>query len=179
FNEPNATYDYALATTDKNLTSPGGNFTVRGTALSVNVTFAPPIYPVTFSETGLATGTGWSVTLGARTHSSTTSTIAFNESNGTYAFRVGSLAGYTVSPSSGNVTVHGAAVTEAIAFTVVVGPEYSVTFAEVGMPPVAGGGVAFNGGALTPFGGGGRVTFTEPNGSYPYTIAAASGYLLV
>ena len=56
---------------------------------------------------------------------------------------------------------------------------YAVTFTESGMPYLAGGGVTFNGGSMTPFGVGGLVTFAKPNGSYSYTITAASGYLMV
>ncbi|MFZ0699527.1 MAG: hypothetical protein WAN74_05005 [Thermoplasmata archaeon] len=53
----------------------------------------------------------------------------------------------------------------------------TVTFTESGMPPAAGGGVAFNGGGLTPFGAGGTLRFGGlVNGSYNYTISAATGY---
>ena len=74
-------------------------------------------YPVTFSESGLVTGTSWSVTLGGSTRSSTSSSIGFTEPNGTYAYTVGAVAGYTVSPPSGTVTVQGSAVPVPITFT--------------------------------------------------------------
>ena len=44
------------------------------------------------------------------------------------------------------------------------------------MPYTAGGGVTLDSGSLTPFGAGGLVSFSEPNGSYSYTITAGSGY---
>ena len=56
---------------------------------------------------------------------------------------------------------------------------FPVTFQERGMPTAAGGGVSFNGGPLTPFATGGTVTFNEPNGVYPYTVTAGTGYSLV
>ena len=45
-------------------------------------------YHVTFTETGLPSGTSWSVTLAGSTQSSTTGTIQFSKANGTYAFTV-------------------------------------------------------------------------------------------
>jgi YVTN family beta-propeller protein len=57
---------------------------------------------------------------------------------------------------------------------------YSVTFTESGMPTAAGGGVALNGGDLTPFGPGGALTFSGlANGSYNYTVSAGAGYQLM
>jgi len=56
-------------------------------------------------------------------------------------------------------------------------PSYAVTFTERGMPPSAGGGVAFSGGSTTPFGADGTLTFDGlTNNTYPYTIRPATGY---
>jgi YVTN family beta-propeller protein len=79
-------------------------------------------YPVTFSESGLAPGTNWAVTLGSKTHalletnSSTGPTIAFTEPNGTYAFTVGSVLAYSASPTNGSFTVHGIPVAVSVTF---------------------------------------------------------------
>ena len=79
---------------------------------------APPtIYALTFAEAGLGPGTSWTVTLNGTVASSTTSTIAFNGSNGTYPFTVDPVPGYTISPSSGSVTVNGAATLTNLTFT--------------------------------------------------------------
>jgi hypothetical protein len=82
-----------------------------------NSTPPPPTYQVSFPETGLPSGTSWSLTLAGTTRTSTTDTIAFMESNGTYGYTVGTVSGYTVSPSSGSVTVNGAGVNRPITFT--------------------------------------------------------------
>src|SRR5207249_6003127 len=43
---------------------------------------------MTFMETGLPTGSSWSVTMGGLSNSSTTRTITFSEPNGTHAYIV-------------------------------------------------------------------------------------------
>ena len=77
----------------------------------------PSYYNITFTETGLPSGTSWSVTLNGVKESSTASTIVFSELNGTYTYTVNSVSGYTVSPSSGSITVNGKDMTQAITFT--------------------------------------------------------------
>lgn len=74
-------------------------------------------YIVTFSESGLPTGTSWSISLNGTSQSSTTSSISFQEPNGTYSFTVGSIAGYSASPPLGSLTVTGSSVNETIIFS--------------------------------------------------------------
>ena len=74
-------------------------------------------YTVSFSETGLPSGTSWSVTFNGTTLSSTTNTITFTAASGTYSYSIGSLSGYTVSPSSGSTTVNGKNVSQGITFS--------------------------------------------------------------
>ena len=71
---------------------------------------APSYYTVTFTETGLSSGTSWSVTFNGVTEKSTTSKIVFtNEVNGTYSYTVGSVASYKLTKDgSGTVHVSGA-----------------------------------------------------------------------
>ncbi len=131
-----------------------------------------PAYLVTFTGTGLPPGTNWSVTLGGVTHTSTTNTIAFMEPNGTYSYAVGTVAGYTVAPSSGALTVNGAAVSETITFTPM--PTYSVVFTESGLPSGTSWSVTLNGATESSITS--TSTFTEPNGVYSYTVGTVSGY---
>ncbi|MEM3192147.1 MAG: hypothetical protein QW292_08675, partial [Candidatus Parvarchaeota archaeon] len=77
---------------------------------------AQATYPVTFSETGLPSGTSWSVTLNGVPESSTTSTITFTEPNGVYSFSV-QATGYVPSIGFGSLAVNGAPVSESIVFT--------------------------------------------------------------
>jgi thermopsin len=69
-----------------------------------------------FTESGLAAGTAWSVTVDGWKIVSTTDEISFFLTNNTYGYVVGSEAGFTASPSSGSPVVSGAR-TIPIAFT--------------------------------------------------------------
>ena len=150
-----------------------------GTPQTRTITFTLVTYTVTFTESGLTSGTQWSVTFNSATELSTSTTIVFTEQNGTYSFTVGAVSGYTSNPSSGTIPVSGANVNQGITFTAII-PMYTVTFTETGMPTSAGGGVSFNGGPMMAFTSGGTVTFSGvTNGNYFYTITAGSGYMLV
>ena len=131
-------------------------------------------FPVTFTETGLASGSSWSVTLSGQTVSSTTSTITFSEADGTYSYTVGLVSGYTASPSSGSLTVNGAGVSQAITFTASVATAHTVTFAESGLPPGTTWSVTLNGATLTSTAS--TINFSEPNGSYSFSVGSVSGY---
>ena len=180
FTEPNGTYSYTVAAVTGYTVAPSsGTLNVSGAAVSEPISFSPTTvatYAVKFIETGLPTGTNWSATLNGDTEFSTTSTIAFTQPNGTYSFTVASVSGYHVSPSSGNVTVSGAAVTESIAFSPrVATTTYAVTFMESGLPSgttwsVALSGVDRNGSAP------GSIEFNEANGTYSFTVRSVEGY---
>jgi hypothetical protein len=83
--------------------------------LSLNVSSAGSgasgTYSLSFEETGLPTGTSWTVLL--LTNSSTTpglsqgTTIAFSEPNGLYQFEVNPVGGYSANPGGGAVAVNG------------------------------------------------------------------------
>jgi len=70
---------------------------------------------VNLTESGLPSGTMWSVTLHGVQRNSTNATITYSEPNGSYLLFVGSVAGYTVSPEW-NVTVNGEPVNLSILF---------------------------------------------------------------
>ena len=74
---------------------------------SNTISILPPVYPVTFHETGLPSGANWSITMGGATVSSTNTTIRLPEPNGTTNFSVSDGAGLTASPSNGGVDVRG------------------------------------------------------------------------
>lgn len=131
-------------------------------------------YEVTFTESGLPSGASWSVTLNGTTSSSTSPEIAFTEQNGIYAYTVGSVTGYTTTPPSGSVSVAGAAVTQVVTFAALPPGQYSVTFAEMGLPTGTRWTVMLNGSAESSAGS--TVVFTEPNGNYNYTVESSAGY---
>jgi hypothetical protein len=74
-------------------------------------------YFVTFTESGLHSGTSWSVTLNRTTLSSKTSTITFSITNETYSYTIDKISGYNISTFSGSITVNGKDVTQSITFS--------------------------------------------------------------
>lgn len=124
FFDPNGSYAYNIPSVPGySANRSSGISVVNGADVSILIGFAPSSsggggsYPVTFTETGLASATRWSVTLNGSTQSSSTTTIQFTEVNGSYPFSVGSLAGYTASPISGTLGVDGGPKGQAITFT--------------------------------------------------------------
>ena len=115
------TYSYSVLAEPGFTVSPSsGSVTVPGVVTSVSVTFSvppkpAPLYPVTFSESGLALGTIWTVTVNSETESSYGPILSFSEANGTYTYQVGAVPDYA-SPSSGSVTVDGASAFVGLAF---------------------------------------------------------------
>ncbi|MFG1555109.1 MAG: protease pro-enzyme activation domain-containing protein [Thermoplasmataceae archaeon] len=137
----------------------------------VPVSSSPTSYPVTFTESGLPSGTSWSVTFNGQTSSSTSTTVSFSAVDGTYSYTIGAVSGYTSSPSSGSVTVNGASAGVNIAFTQ---DKYPVTFTESGLPSGTSWSVTFNG--QTSSSTSTTVSFSAVDGTYSYTIGAVSGY---
>jgi hypothetical protein len=144
---------------------------VSGGPVNVPVTFSEVTYAVTFTETGLGAGVSWSVKLGAVTMSTTSSSITFNEPNGTYAWTLPTVSGWRTSPTSGSVTVNGGPKTIAHTFTQVV---YTVTFKETGLPPGTNWSVTI--GASTYATNLTSEKFTLPNGTYTYHVNNVANY---
>ena len=95
--------------------------------------------------------------------------------NGGYGFTVGSVSGYTSSPSSGTVTVSGSNVNQGITFTVVGVTMYTVTFTETNLPTGTSWTVTLNGNPESSTGS--SIAFSGiANGTYPFSVHA-TGYV--
>ncbi len=143
-----------------------------GTISIIATTTGSATYPVTFTESGLPNGTTWAVTFNGTTESSTTNAITFSRPNGTYSYTIGTVSGYSASPSSGSITVSGNNIKQAITFTPTTtsASKYTVTFTESGLPTGTTWYVNITGGASYSSATG-TITFSEPNGTYTYTVA--------
>ncbi len=136
FTVPNGTYTYvvenATNTTTRFVASPQtGSVEVSGPGASVEFYYVPhslteASYNVTFVEQGLPCMTNWSVVIapstGANvTGNSTTGSVVFTLTNGTYNFSIASVQThrgvYVANPASGNVTVDGTNITIDVTFT--------------------------------------------------------------
>ena len=91
-------------------------------ATQEDIAFYQIVQNVTFSGPSLPSGTVWFVNLtNGQSFSSGTSTVTFQEPDGTYYFTIGSTSkAFTPSPSSGSFTLNGTtSVSEVISFTAV------------------------------------------------------------
>lgn len=116
----NGTYTYSIGTAKNTYSSAGGSVIVDGASNTRSIIFNPVNYTVTFTESGLPSGTRWYVNLSnGQSLSNTTSTITFNEHNGTYSYAITKVSGYRLVNPDGNVTVNGGASNITINFAAV------------------------------------------------------------
>ena len=169
----NGTYSYFVATVPGYLPSPAtGNVNVSGHDATVTITFGLASYAITLTETGLPAGWIWAATLNGVTHSSGGAAIAFGLPNGTYPFSITSVAGYTVSPRVGNLTVAGQPVPLPITFSPVL---YDLVFAESGLPAGSSWSVTID--STAQVGTTATLTFSLPNGTYAFTVGTSAPYV--
>jgi len=116
--EPNGTYTYNASYVAAWTTAQrDGIVIIDGKSPTpVTLQWTRVVYELTFSETGLAAGTNWSVTLGSTTTATTRDSIGLAVPNGTYSVAAGNVSGYAVMganpPSTsigGTIVVNGSA----------------------------------------------------------------------
>lgn len=164
------TYGFAVGAVPGYLAGPEqGSVTVSGSNVVENITYTA-LYSVDFEETGLPTGTNWSITLNGNVQSSTGTTISFLRSSGSYPFSVSDVSGYRQLPAAGSVTVQGANVTVGVAYE----KWYSVEFTESGLPASTAWSVDLNG--ATNSSSSSTIGFSEVNGTYPFSVTAVPGF---
>ncbi|HEV2519346.1 MAG TPA: hypothetical protein VGX00_01825 [Thermoplasmata archaeon] len=133
-----------------------------------------PESAVTFLASGLPWGTSWTVALG-QSPATSTGPISFLEPNGTYSYTVGAIAGFNATPSSGSVTVVGAPLNVTVRFTASSSTTYyGVDFTETGLSSSASWVVNLSGTTRTATSS--TIGFTEPNGSYSYSVSCGTNY---
>lgn len=143
---------------------------ISSTVSDIGTALVPPI-PVTFTESGLPSGTSWSVTFAGNTEAGTGTSISFNESNGTYPYTIGTLPGYNATPASGSVTVQGFPQTVAVTF----GPfVYGVRFVESGLPGGTLWAVIFN--ATPSASNGTTIAFSAANGTIQFEVGTVGNF---
>ncbi|MHB8360704.1 MAG: YncE family protein, partial [Thermoplasmataceae archaeon] len=143
---------------------------------SISIISTSLSYSTTFTEAGLPSGSTWSVTFNGTTHSSIMTNISFTLPNGKYSYTIGSVKGFSASPSSGTLTVYGSNLSQTITFTAIKAStsNFKILFEEFGLPSGSTWSVTFNGtthsSIMT------NISFTLPNGKYSYTIGSIKGF---
>jgi hypothetical protein len=178
FDMPNGTYGFSVAhVPGYTLATHTSLVNVAGDPVSVELNFSLvpiPTFQLAFVEAGLPGGTSWSITLNGTLNASLSSSIEFEETNGSYRFAVSPVSGFSSNLTIGSIAVNGAPVRVLIGFSVVTST-YTVSFTESGLPPRTSWAIML--GSLPPLG---VVTpsaqFLEANGTYPFAILSPVGY---
>ncbi|MFZ0698643.1 MAG: thermopsin family protease [Thermoplasmata archaeon] len=173
------TYSYTIGSVPGYAISPrSGTIPLVGPiSIPTAITFTLTSYGITFVAAGLPAGTTWSVTIDGLTIHSTSTTLVFQEPNGTYTYNANAVGAYY--PQIGEramFTIQGASQ----AFSIVYAYSYSLTFTETGLPTgliwsvnvTSEGPGSWFGNALA----GTPITFEVANGTYTYQISVPDGY---
>ena len=133
----------------------------------------PHLYNVSITQSGLPSGTSWSVTLNGVNKSSTTNTITFSEYNGTYSYSIQSVNGYSRTLKSGSISVNGQSRSISVSYFSI---SNDITFFASGLSNGTAWSVYLNGNTLSSTSS--SISFSEPEGSYSYSIGSISGYVI-
>jgi hypothetical protein len=145
---------------------------------------SPVDYPVTFSESGLPSGSEWSVTLAGVTQTSASSSMVFSEPDGTYSYSVHSAGLFGPTPANGTVSVQNAGTFLSIGYQAV----YPLTITQAGLPSGTDWAATVTGPACSAIliptcsgappsltrvsNGAASIVFYVSNGTYSYSAAA-------
>lgn len=132
-------------------------------------------YPVYFTESGLPSGTPWSVSLSGTLETVTGTIATFTLPNGTFGFSVPALSGYSAVPNSGSLTVKGTSTRVTISFFPRAPLLYNLTFTETGLPPRDNWSVSLSG--VVAWSRNSSILFERPNGTYSFTVGPEWGYV--
>lgn len=114
---PGGSFPYAVDPVPGYTTTWTGHFVLTNRNATINVDFALFTYPATFSESGLPSGTTWSVTiLDGTTTAIAPASAELNVPNGSYPYFVSSVVDFQANPQSGAVNVVAAPFAVGITF---------------------------------------------------------------
>jgi YVTN family beta-propeller protein len=168
---PDGTYTYRVSSENHSYEplTPAGSIRINGTGLTEEVAFLEVTYAVTICESNLVTGTSWSVSIAGILRSSVSTSIAFEEPNGTYPYVLEPVPGWRTFAYDGEIAVNGSPALRTVVWSQVM---YLVTFLESGL-----GGSDWS---VNVTGGNGTssssasLAIDEPNGSYTYVVSAVN-----
>ena len=177
FYQVNGTYTFDISAIPTHFTlqsAATAKIYINGSLLTETVKFLAENFTLNFTETSLPQYSNWTVTIDGVSHSSVTPYILVNLPDGSYTYTVASPTGFIASPDTGSVVVNNASVFTHIAFSPINTATYTVTFFESGLASGAAWSVTFNGAAESSTTN--TIAFTEPNGTYTFSLSAPSGY---
>ena len=174
FAEPNGTYSFVLDPLAGYVATPAsGSVVVSGLPVSRTISFTALLYDVTFAETGLPTGQTWAVTLGGIERQASSTSISFQEPNGSYAYTIEPVPGYRSDSYGGTITVSSAELRHSVIFTVF---DYMIGFHQTGLPTSTNWSVTLSG--TTQSSSANSLIFQEPNGTYEFAVDSLPGFVV-
>lgn len=116
----NGSYQFSVSIASNWKASPvSGYLNVSGAAASEAINFTELFYKISFIESGLPSGSVFTLTINNLLYQSTNGTITLTEHNGTFAFTPATVSGYTVSPATGTISLGFSNVVQSITYTAV------------------------------------------------------------
>ena len=106
-NVPANTYNYSITPPSGYTVSNGSGTVSVKSSTAVSVSFIKTMFKLTFTETGLAIGTTWDVTVNGHKYTNDTTTITISVPYGTASYKIGNISGYTTDTGSSTISVAG------------------------------------------------------------------------
>ncbi|HTT25472.1 MAG TPA: hypothetical protein VMH90_00725, partial [Thermoplasmata archaeon] len=175
--EPDGSYGFSVSSIPGYRSLPkNGGFTVQGSTNLVVVWFLPitppqPSFPVTFHVSGLPEAATVSITVRDASQTAGTSAPQFQLLNGSYAYRVGYVAGFHAAVPEKTFQVTGGPLTVDVPFVPTV---YHATWQAVGVRAGMNWSVEIDGRPIPSTSAWASVSL--PNGSYSYRILVPSNF---
>lgn len=173
FQLANGSHSFSVSNPPNYVASPSsGVVLVYGSPVTQYITFSLVKYELKFIETGLPSGSSWSVNLsGAVIATSTTDSIIFNLQNGSYNYTIAGPANFAPSPSSGKAVIYGQNLEVNVSFTTTL---HKVTFNFAGNTTGTSWDLNLSGHVYSVSGS--SLSVIMSNGLYDYSIATGDEY---
>jgi hypothetical protein len=180
FSIPDGEYTYSPENLSGYMVSDTGTtINVNNANEIVNLVYSSSYYKVTFTESGLPSGTEWNVVVSflgkslSLNESSYNNTITYYLANGNYTFKVVNESGFVNSPVGEKFVVQGAYIDQPVFFSSEYFPVY---FNESGLLPSTQWAIKLNN--TIERSQGRQVTFQMKEGIYNFSVMPVSGFVL-
>ena len=168
----NGTYVYKVNTNSNYEAYPAsGTFTVNGSGIKVDISFAHMTYPVTFVRSGISENTEWSLHIGNNDYSTTGEVMAVNLENGSYSYSASVNTNNQLAKATGSVLVSGDPLVYQVSFS---NKLHEVHFEMNKEQFASTWHIVINGMEYTSDSG--SIDSMLEDGVYQYTVAAPEGY---
>lgn len=170
----NGTHQFRIITVPGYSASPStGTIDMKGTGQTINITFTKVVYPVTFTRTGIDTGSSWSLSVGNFHKSTNEPSVTLYLENGSYQYSAIVKTKGQFAQSEGSFLVMGHSVDQVISFN---NKLHEVNFVMNngnfnGQWAISINGITYNSSSTS-------IASSLENGEYEYTVIAPTGYVV-